>query len=157
MSTMVRERPALASIAGTMDRARVLRLAVPVGRLLFALIFLGSLAPHFAAGTIAYAAQQGVPFANILVPLSGVMAFVGGLSVLLGYRARLGAALLVLFLVPVTLMMHGYWAVGDPMMAQLEQAMFMKNVALTGAALVIMGQGAGPLSLDERQRRSAAG
>ena len=49
-----------------------------------------------------------------LVPLSGVLAIAGGLSILLGYHTKLGGRLLVLFLVPVTLMMHKFWTVQDP-------------------------------------------
>jgi uncharacterized membrane protein YphA (DoxX/SURF4 family) len=51
------------------------------------------------------------PLASIAVPLSGVLAIAGGLSILLGYRAKLGACLIVVFLVPVTLMMHRFWTV----------------------------------------------
>jgi hypothetical protein len=63
----------------------------------------------------------------------------------------LGAWLLVLFLVPVTLMMHNFWAVRDPMMAQLPMAMFLKNVTMLGGALLVSQFGAGPLSLDARR------
>ena len=53
-----------------------------------------------------------------------------------------------MFLVPVTFMMHNFWAVADPARAQIEKAMFMRNVAMLGAALLISYFGAGPLSLD---------
>src|SRR5256714_4303211 len=105
---------------------------------------------HFSAAYIGYAAQQGVPAAGLLVPLSGVIATLGGLSVTLGYKAKLGAWLLVLFLVPVTLMMHNFWAVTDPMMRGMQIAMFMKNLSMLGAALLIAYFGSGPLSLDAR-------
>ena len=91
--------------------------AVALGRFLFALIFLMAGANHFNKQTIGYAASQGVPLAAIAVPLSGVLAIVGGLSILSGYCAKLGAWLIVLFLVPVSLMMHKFWTVIDPMMA----------------------------------------
>jgi len=64
---------------------------------------------HFKAGTIAYAAGQGVPLASIAVPLSGIVEFLGALSIVLGYKAKLGAWLIVLFLVPVTLSLHRFW------------------------------------------------
>ena len=64
---------------------------VLLGRFLFVLIFLMSGPRHFLSQTIAYAASQGVPLASIAVPLSGTFAFIGGLSVLLGYRAKIGA------------------------------------------------------------------
>jgi putative oxidoreductase len=126
---------------------------VVLGRFLFVLIFLVAGANHFNKQTIGYAASQGVPLASIAVPLSGVLAIAGGLSILLGYRAKLGAWLLVLFLVPVTLMMHKFWAVQDPMMAQIQMILFMKNVAMLGGALLISQFGAGPFSLDARRSR----
>src|SRR5258708_2037724 len=70
-----------------------------LGRVLFALIFLMSGPMHFSSQTIAYAASQGVPLASIAVPFSGVLAIVGGLSILLGYRAKIGAWLIAVFLV----------------------------------------------------------
>jgi len=118
------------------------------GRILFSLIFVFSGLNHFSSDVIKFAVAEGVPLARIAVPLSGVMAILGGLSVALGYKARWGASLLVLFLVPVTAMMHRFWATTDPIAAQLELAMFMKNVSILGGALLIAYFGAGPLSLD---------
>jgi len=126
---------------------------VLLGRFFFALIFLMAGANHFNKQTIGYAASQGVPLASIAVPLSGVVAIAGGLSILLGYRAKLGAWLIVLFLVPVSLMMHKFWTVTDPMMAQIQMILFMKNVSMLGGALLISQLGAGPFSLDARRPR----
>src|SRR5262249_30173925 len=134
--------------ATSTDAANLTRLLVPLGRTLFAAIFIMASLGHFKSQTIGYAAAQGVPFASILVPLSGVLALAGGLSILLGYKARLGAGLIVLFLVPVNFMMHKFWAVSDPVMAQMQQIMFMKNLAILGGALLIAHFGAGPVSLD---------
>ena len=122
---------------------------VPLARALFAAIFLNAGPNHFNPGAIAYAHSAGVPFASFLVPASGVLAFLGGLSVLLGWRARIGALMLVAFLVPVTLSLHAFWAVPDPMMAQMQFAMFMKNVGLLGGALLLVHFGSGPYSLDQ--------
>jgi putative oxidoreductase len=126
---------------------------VVLGRFFFALIFLIAAPNHFSRQTIAFAASQGVPWASIAVPLSGVLAIAGGLSILLGYRAKLGAWILVLFLIPVTLMLHKFWSVQDPMMAQMQMILFMKNVAMLGGALLISQLGAGPFSLDARRPR----
>jgi putative oxidoreductase len=124
---------------------------VLLGRVLFAFLFLMTPLNHFSAGGIGYAAQHGLPAASVLVPLSGVIAFVGALSVAIGYHARAGAWLLVLFLVPVTVVMHNFWAVSDPMMHGVQQAMFFKNMSMLGAALLITHFGAGPMSLDARR------
>ncbi len=126
---------------------------VLLGRFLFVLIFLMSGPRHFSSQVIGYAASQGVPLASILVPLSGVLALVGGLSILLGYRAKIGAWLIALFLVPVTLMLHKFWGISDPMMAQMQMVMFMKNVSMLGGALLISQLGAGTFSLDARRSR----
>jgi len=126
---------------------------VVLGRFFFALIFLMAGANHFSKQSIGYAVSAGVPLASIAVPLSGVLAIAGGLSILLGYRAKLGGWLIVLFLVPVTLMMHKFWLVQDPMMAQIQMILFMKNVSMLGAALLISQFGAGPFSLDARHSR----
>ncbi len=121
-----------------------------LGRLFFVLIFLMAGATHFAKPTIGFAASQGVPAASFLVPLSGVIALLGSLSILLGYRAKLGAWLIVVFLIGVT-PLHKFWGVSDPMMQQLQMALFMKNIAMLGGALLITQFGSGPWSLDSRK------
>jgi putative oxidoreductase len=129
------------------------RYLVPLGRLLFTAIFLLGALGLFTRPSIDYAASQGVPWANVLVPIAGILGLVGGLSVLLGVRARIGALLLVVFLVPVTLMMHRFWAAPDVAVARIQQVMFMKNLAILGGALLVMHFGAGPFSFDARHPR----
>jgi len=126
------------------------RYLVPLGRLAFAWAFVWFAPGNFTQEGITWAAQQGVPMARLLVPLAGFISVAGGLSVILGYRAKLGAWLLVLFLVPVTAMMHNFWAVKDPMMAQFQLGFFIGNLSRLGGALLIAHFGAGPLSLDAR-------
>ena len=123
-----------------------------LGRFLFVLIFLMSAPMHFSSQTIGYAATQGVPLASLAVPLSGVIALAGGLSILLGYRARIGAWLIALFLAAVTPMLHRFCAVSDPMMHQMQLVMFMKNLSMLGGALLITQLGPGPWSLDARRK-----
>jgi len=132
-------------------KGELIRYGALAGRILFSAIFLMSAFGHFSKREIAYAASAGVPAAALLVPLSGLIAFAGGASILLGYRARIGALLVVLFLVPVTLTMHRFWGISDPTMAQIQMAMFMKNVSILGGALLIAYHGAGPISLDGRR------
>jgi len=125
-------------------------IVVLVGRVCFSAIFLDAVPHHFSPQGIGYAAAHGVPMANLLVPASGVLAGLGAASVMLGFRARLGAWLLVAFLVPVTLMMHAFWAESDPAAAAMQQGMFLKNVCMLGGALLITQLGSGPMSLDHR-------
>src|SRR5690242_18002513 len=95
-----------------------------LGRLLFVLMFLMAGFTHFNKQVIGYAASQGVPLASVLVPASGLLALMGGLSILLGYRAKLGAWLIVIFLIGVT-PIHKFWGIADPMTQQMQMAMFM--------------------------------
>jgi hypothetical protein len=74
----------------------------------------------------------------------------GGVSILAGYKARYGAWLIVLFLVPVTVMMHNFWTITDPMAKSMQQIMFMKNLSMLGAAMFIAYLGSGPLSVDNK-------
>ena len=90
--------------------------------------------------------------ANIVVSFSGVLAFAGGLSILLGYRAKIGAWLIALFLIGVTPMMHNCWAVSDPMMRQMQMVMFMKNLSMLGGALLISQLGSGPWGLGDSRK-----
>jgi putative oxidoreductase len=127
--------------------------AVLLGRVLFGLIFILSGLNHFSKATIAFAASQGVPLASLAVPASGIIALAGGLSILLGYRARIGAWMIVLFLVPVTFAMHKFWGIADPAITQNQMVHFMKNLSMLGGALLMTHFGSGPLSLDSRSPR----
>jgi putative oxidoreductase len=126
----------------------------PIGRIMFSLIFLLSVPNHFKHETVAYAAAAGVPLAHVAVPLAGLVALAGGLSLALGFHARMGAIALLVFLVPVTLFMHKFWGIHDAQQAQMQMINFMKNVALMGGALFFVYAGAGAYSLDARSHRT---
>jgi putative oxidoreductase len=128
-----------------------MKLLLPLGRVLFALIFILAAPRHFTQEGIQDAAKHGVVFAAVLVPLSGVLALAGGISVVLGYKARWGAWALICFLIPVTLWMHAYWRLSDPAAIHVQTAMFFKNLSMLGAALLISQFGAGSVSIDELQ------
>lgn len=136
---------------GTGARSVPVGAIVILGRLFFALIFLMAAPNNFTKQTVAYAASQGAPLASLGVPLMGVISLVGGLSILLGYRAKIGAWLIIAFLLIVTPIMHKFWGVADPMMAQVQMINFLKNFSMLGGALLITQFGAGPLSLDARR------
>lgn len=134
--------------------ARLLRYAAPVGRALFALIFLLSAPTHILGRGVEHAAAQGVPMASIAVPVAGIIALVGALSVLLGWNTRLGASLLALFLIPVTLTMHRFWGLDDSQAATMQLVNFMKNLGLLGTTLLLGYFGAGPVSVDAKRHRA---
>ncbi len=118
-----------------------------LGRILYSLLFIMASLGHFTQGTIAYATSQGIPMASFLVPLSGIIGLLGGLSILLGYKAKIGAWLIVIFLIPVTFSLHKFWGLTNEAAASLQQVMFMKNMALLGGAFIITYFGSGPFSI----------
>jgi putative oxidoreductase len=122
-----------------------------LGRILFALIFLFSGLNHLKGAGTDYAAAAGVPMAGFMVPFAGLIALVGALSILLGYKVKYGAWLIVIFIIPVSIVLHNFWTVKDPMQQQMQMAMFMKNVSILGGALLLAYFGPGPYSIDNRK------
>ncbi|HCA88491.1 MAG TPA: DoxX family protein [Streptomyces sp.] len=112
---------------------------VLIGRILFATLFLGSAMGHLAKtdAMAGYAVSKGVPSAKAMTMGSGVLLLVCGLSVLLGIWPDLGALLLLLFLIPTAVLMHAFWKESDPGARQGEQVHFQKDIALSGAALML--------------------
>jgi uncharacterized membrane protein YphA (DoxX/SURF4 family) len=111
-----------------------------IGRVLFVAIFVFSgLTVHLVGRRqgIEYARGYGSPLPEIGVPLTGVIAIVGGLSVALGIWADLGALLIAAFLVLITPIMHAFWKEQDPNQRQTQMFHFLKNTAMLGGALVI--------------------
>ncbi|MFT3713047.1 MAG: DoxX family protein [Archangium sp.] len=126
-----------------------MNLLVPVGRVLFALLFLVAAPRHFSSEGISHAAELGVPLAAFFVPASGVLMVASSLSLMLGWRAKWGAWGLIAFLIPVTLGMHAFWRVDDPVQHHVQLAMFAKNLSMLGAALLLAHFGSGPFSLEK--------
>jgi len=119
----------------------VWQIAHVIGRVLFSAIFLKSAWSHFTKAKMlaGYAKAAGnVPAPETAVVGTGAVLLLGALSVLLGYHPRVGAALLVVFLLPTSFLMHAYWKITDPAQRAAEEAAFWKNIALAGAALFIM-------------------
>jgi putative oxidoreductase len=112
-----------------------------LGRILFSLLFVSSgFMAHLGEGGKQgreYARSLGAPNPDLLVPLSGIVIIAGGLMIATGIWADLGALLVIGFLIGITPIMHAFWKVEDQQMQQIQSAMFFKNVALLGAALII--------------------
>jgi putative oxidoreductase len=111
-----------------------------LGRLIFGGFFTWSGLNHFVAQRemSGYADIHGVPAPAMAVPVSGALLLAGGVSVLTGIKPREGLAAIIGFLVPVSLQMHRFWEIEDPERRAQEMTQFMKNMALVGAALMLM-------------------
>lgn len=113
--------------------------AMAIGQILFALIFVNSGISHLTKldAMTGYAKYKKVPAAKLSVALSGLMILVGGIFVGLGIYADLGALLLALFLIPTAFLMHNFWKESDPTAKMNETISFFKDLSLAGAALII--------------------
>lgn len=112
-----------------------------IGRVVFSFFFIYSGFNHLTKLSMyaQYAGSSGVPAPTVAVAVTGLMLLAGGLSILLGVKPKVGAALLFIFLVPTAVMIHKFWGIADPMMAANQAAHFWKNIALAGGALMIYG------------------
>ena len=107
--------------------------------MLFALLFISSGISHFtkASAMTGYAQYKKVPMAKFSVYLSGLMILVGGVYIVLGFYADLGALLIAIFLIPTACIMHGCWKETDATVKQTETISFFKDLSLAGAAMII--------------------
>lgn len=123
-----------------------------VGRILLALIFAwsGLIKIGSFAGTAGYMASKGIPFSEVALVLTIIIELGGALMLIVGWKARWAAAAIFLWLIPVTLLFHNFWAV-DAALAENQMIHFMKNITIMGGMLYVMAYGAGPLSVDERK------
>lgn len=130
-----------------------------IGRFFLVAIFflsaVGNKIPNFE-GVSKYMAGAGVPAPKIILVGAIVFLIVGSLSILVGYKARVGAFLLFVFLVLASYFFHNFWALSDAAAAQAQQIQFLKNLGLMGAMLMITANGAGVASLDNCRKCNKA-
>jgi putative oxidoreductase len=114
-----------------------------IARICLALVFLNASIRH-ALGFSGFAAMLGqtLPLAPLLALGTVVFQLLGALSLILGYKVKLGATLLIVFLIPATLIFH------NPLADASELGSFLKNLGLVGGLLMVAYAGAGAASLD---------
>lgn len=112
-----------------------------IGRILYGGFFLLMAKDHLLTKRkmlSRYATSKNVPAPGMAVVGTGLLLLLGGLSLLLGYQPLIGIAALVVFFLGVTLTMHDYWNVDDPQTRAGQKTNFLKNIALLGAALMLL-------------------
>jgi len=126
------------------------------GRVLLCVIFLmaavGNKIPHFS-DVAQLMASKGIPQPKLMLAGAIVFLLAGSLSVITGYRARIGALLLLVFLVLATYYFHNFWAISDAKAQQEQMVQFMKNLSMMGAMLFIIANGPGPMSIGSVKRK----
>jgi putative oxidoreductase len=123
--------------------------AVPVGRLLLALIFIISGYNKIMGwpGVVGAVEAKGLPIPMLFGAGAILLELGGGLLVAIGYKARIGAAALILFTIMTMIFFHNFWAF-EGADYQVQMINFMKNLAITGGLFLVLAYGAGPMSVD---------
>ena len=120
-----------------------------LGRLLFGGFFLYNGINHLKQqrALAQYAGAKQVPNPDLAVIASGIAILVGGGSVILGLKPRIGMLAIIGFLSTVSPVMHDFWSAQDPQQRQNDMIHFSKNLALLGAALALIGIEEWPASI----------
>jgi putative oxidoreductase len=125
-----------------------------VGRVLLSAIFITSGFAKLSdpASAVGYMNSAGIPNADTLVYVAGGAELLGGLALLVGFLARLGALGLVLTMIPIQFYFHSFWNM-EGAEAKTQMVQFMKNLAIMGGLLTVFAHGPGRYSIDARIRR----
>jgi len=121
-----------------------------LGRALIAIIFVMAGIGKFVNPdqTAAYIATQHLPYPLLLTYAAASLETVAGLMVLLGYRTRLGAFFIFLFIIPTTFIFHDFWTF-DKEQVEIQMSLFLQNGSIMGGLLYIMAYGAGKIGFDK--------
>lgn len=113
-------------------------IAFLVGRIIVGVYFLYNAKNHLLNGShmVSYASSKGVKSPKLAITGSGVLLLLGGVSLLLGVYVTWGISLLLVFMIPVTYIMHSYWKESDSMAKMNEKIAFLKNIAIIGLLLM---------------------
>lgn len=117
-----------------------MEIAFLIGRIVVGLYWLNGAVMHFtqAQSMVPYARMKNVPLPEVAVPGTGILLLVAALSILTGIYPVIAVAALILFLVPVTFMMHNFWTIEDQSMKMNDMVMFTKNMAMLGYTLILL-------------------
>lgn len=129
------------------------RCCAPLGRLLLSGIFVMSGITKFTdwEQTAGFMESEGMVAVPFFLAAAAIIEIVGGLMLLVGWKARCAALLLALYLIPATAIFHDFWTDSDPAERMNQMQHFMKNAAIMGGLLVVAALGPGPASIDTRR------
>jgi putative oxidoreductase len=126
------------------------RLAALVGRILIAVPFLtyGIMKLTNFHGSVEYLAALKIPMTTAAAVIAIIIELLGGVCVVLGFKARFWGWVLFLYLIPVTFLAHNFWAYSGA--ARMDnEGNFLKNLAIMGGLLLLAAFGPGSLSVDK--------
>jgi putative oxidoreductase len=129
-----------------------------IGRILISVIFLlsgyGKLTSFGASA--AFLASKHFPLPSAMLVGAIIVELIGGLCLVFGFKARIAAFIMFLYLIPTTLIFHNFWALQGAARGD-NQIHFLKNIAIMGGLLMVSAYGPGKLSVDGRSAATQAG
>jgi len=110
------------------------------GRILFSVFFIKGGASNLLnlERLTSYTASRGVPMPEIAVIVTSIMLLLGGISILTGFYPKIGAYLLIAFLIPVTIIIHDFWNIDDPAAGSRQLSSFLRNITYAGGCFVFL-------------------
>lgn len=127
----------------------------PLARILISAIFVYSGISqliHFDA-TVHVLAAAGIPLATVAAAIAILIDLGGSAMLIIGWQTKLAAVVLFIYLIPVTIMFHNFWA-APPQMHEMQLLNFLKNLGIMGGLLIVATRGAGASSADESSSHS---
>ena len=101
-------------------------------------------------GTVGYIASKGLPFSGLIAALTIAVEVLGGIAIVIGYKARIAGFVLAVFTILAAVIFHNFWdAPADQV--YIQNIMFMKNMSIAGGLLLLTIFGAGGLSIDAKK------
>ena len=122
-----------------------------IGRVLLALLFLDSGYGKIGgfAGTAGYIGSTGLPMPEVMAGAALVVELIGGILLVIGWKARWAALALAVFTLVATFLFHNYWTM-PAAQQMMQKLMFLKNLGIIGGLLFVAAYGAGRFSVDRR-------
>ena len=122
-----------------------------VARILMASIFISAGFSKVLGfdGVTAYIASKGLPLPMVIAGLTVVLEILGGIAIIVGFKARIAGLLLGLFSIMAAFIFHNFWAF-PPEQVYLQNIMFMKNLSMAGGLFLLAVFGPGGYSIDGR-------
>ncbi|HUO91809.1 MAG TPA: DoxX family protein [Rhizomicrobium sp.] len=104
-------------------------------------------------GTITLMHMKHIANAEPLLALLILFMALGGISILLGYHARTGALILFALTVVVSTLVHDYWKIANSVDREADYQLFIRNIAIAGGLLFLVGMGPGPFAVDQPHKK----
>jgi putative oxidoreductase len=122
-----------------------------LGRLILAWFFLSEAWWRIRdwEGTVTLMHMKHITNAEPLLALAIVLMALGGISLLLGYYARTGALILFALTIVMSVLIHDYWKIANSVDRDADYDLFIRNMAIAGGLLFLVGMGPGPFAIDQ--------